>query len=237
MRESSDRIMQQADVLLRRVSPEARKMAMRQRDRRRRAMVSRAKRILAIDAAIIAAAIVLGLVIGGIGIGGFALVLLLLLVVTFGLMIFPYAPPPSQEALVGTELKALPTRTEDWLASQRAALPPPAARKLDAIATRLEHLGPQLQNLDPREPAAVEVRRLVGVELPELVNGYQKVPKHLRQADIAGSNADKQLLDGLDVVDSELGRMTHQLAQGELDALATQGRFLELKYKGADGID
>jgi hypothetical protein len=34
------------------------------------------------------------------------------------------------------------------------------------------------------------------------------------------------------VVDSELERMSTQLAAGDLKALATQGRYLELKYLG-----
>jgi hypothetical protein len=35
-------------------------------------------------------------------------------------------------------------------------------------------------------------------------------------------------------VESELSRMTEQLASGDLDKLATQGRYLELKYKGGE---
>ena len=43
---------------------------------------------------------------------------------------------------------------------------------------------------------------------------------------------DKQLVDGLTVVDSELTRISEQLATGDLNKLATQGRYLELKYQG-----
>jgi hypothetical protein len=47
---------------------------------------------------------------------------------------------------------------------------------------------------------------------------------------------DTQLIEGLNVVDAELQRMSEQLASGDLHKLATQGRYLELKYQGdSDG--
>lgn len=42
-----------------------------------------------------------------------------------------------------------------------------------------------------------------------------------------------QLIEGLSVIDAEIGRMSEQLASGDLDKLATQNRFLELKYQEA----
>ena len=45
---------------------------------------------------------------------------------------------------------------------------------------------------------------------------------------------EKQLLDGLAVVDTELSRMSEQLARGDLERLATQGKYLELKYQGGE---
>jgi hypothetical protein len=89
-----------------------------------------------------------------------------------------------------------------------------------------------MQMLDAREPAAAEVRRLIADELPELINGYNRVPANLRRDGINGMSPDKQLVDGLAVVDSELARMSEQLAAGDLNKLATQGRYLELKYQG-----
>ena len=82
------------------------------------------------------------------------------------------------------------------------------------------------------EPAAMEIRRLIADELPELVNGYLRVPQHLRRDGLNGMSPDKQLVEGLTVVDAELQRMSEQLASGDLHKLATQGRYLELKYQG-----
>jgi hypothetical protein len=89
-----------------------------------------------------------------------------------------------------------------------------------------------LQSLDEKSEAAFAVRRLIADDLPELVNGYVRVPDHLRRQDMNGLNPEKQLLDGLNIVDSELTRMSEQLAGGDLVKLATQGRYLELKYQG-----
>ncbi len=38
------------------------------------------------------------------------------------------------------------------------------------------------------------------------------------------------------MVDSELARMSADLASGDLNKLATQGRYLELKYKDENGV-
>ncbi len=133
-----------------------------------------------------------------------------------------------------TELAQLPLSTEAWLADQRRALPPPAQRLADGIGMRLEQLAPQLDRINDKEPAAAAVRRLIAEELPELINGYQRVPPHLRTQQINGLSPDKQLLDGLAVVDSELERMSAQIAVGDLNQLATQKRYLEIKYQGDD---
>jgi len=100
------------------------------------------------------------------------------------------------------------------------------------IGRKLDTLGMQLQTLNESEPIAGELRRLIGDELPELVNGYNRVPQHLRRDGINGMSPDKQLVDGLGVVDTELTRLSEQLASGDLNTLATQGRYLELKYQG-----
>lgn len=235
--ESSDRIMQQADALLRRVSPAARDLARRQRQRRHQRMMQRLRTAAIWSAVLIVGWAGLGAVLSTFSLSWIVLSLIICAAIAFFILVSGKEDEPSAEKLMESELPALPEKTESWLAQQQRALPPPANRKLDAIATRLEELRPQLQNLDPREPAAIEVRRLVGVELPELVEGYKRVPSHLRKDDGRGRSPEKQLIDGLDVVEGEIRRMTQQLAAGELDALATQGKYLELKYRGDEELN
>ncbi|MFD1610628.1 hypothetical protein ACFSCW_02295 [Sphingomonas tabacisoli] len=224
----SDLIISKAEELIRRASPEGRAAARRRRERRKQRAVRMMRRVFFVTLAILVGAVVWGLIspIGGTGVMAVALGIILAWV---GVLLFTAEPDARVEDLPQVPLKALPSRTETWLESQRPALPAPANRLIDQIGVRLEGLAPCIQQLDEREPAAMEVRRLVGEELPELVRGYQRVPQQLRR-----QGPDAQLVEGLRVVESELGRMTQELAAGNLDRLATQGKYLELKYKGAE---
>ena len=51
--------------------------------------------------------------------------------------------------------------------------------------------------------------------------------------DNGGKTPEQQLVDGLKLIDREIETMTGQIARGELDKLATRGRFLEIRYDGA----
>ena len=142
------------------------------------------------------------------------------------------SPPPT--------LAQLPQRTEIWLEAQRPALPAPAVRLIEGIGVRLEELGHAARRAEPQpSPPRSRCSKLIGEELPELIGGYRRVPEGLRRATPrnGGPTPDRQLVEGLEVVDSELRRMIEQLAGGELDKLATQRRYLELKYRGDDGLD
>lgn len=233
---SSDEVMRKAEEVLHRHSDKARSLSARGRERRNEATLAKLKRIAGADFTILIAAIVIGwfMPLGG---DGVMIAVAAMIVATLLLAIFPLTPEVTPEKIAESDIKALPLKTEQWLERQRPALPAPAVRLVDDIGVRLEALAPQLQTLDPREPAAAEVRRLIGQELPELVAGYQRVPQSLRREERAGISPDRQLVEGLAVVESELARMTEQLASGDLDKLATQGKYLELKYRGGDGLD
>ena len=101
---------------------------------------------------------------------------------------------------------------------------------VDSIGVKLEILTPQLATLDEREPAAAEIRKLIGEQLPELVKGYGRVPAPLRTVERNGLTPDQQLANGLQTIDDEIAEMTEQLARGDLDALATRGRYLQIRY-------
>lgn len=186
--------------------------------------------------AVLLAAIVWGLAIAPLGVTGVMVTALLAMGVVLLAILLSAETPVKVESLKQTDLKALPGQTARWLDTQRPALPAPARTLADGIGVKLQALAPQLAMLDEREPAAAEIRRLVGEELPELVRGYERVPPSLRKAGVDGMAPDTQLIEGLAVVDSELARMSEQLARGDLHKLATQGKYLELKYQG-DGIN
>lgn len=137
-----------------------------------------------------------------------------------------------------SDLPRLPARTDEWLELQRRSLPSGAQRELDGIHARLERLTPQLAALDPQAPLASELRQLLGQELPELVHGYQKVPPALQRQPLhGGPSPDNRLVEGLATIRTEIDRMHTRLAADDLNALATQQRFLELKYKRDDDLD
>jgi hypothetical protein len=229
----SDDIIARAEELLKRHSDSSQLMK-RARGRSLRNARTKMGRIILFLALVAIGAVLFGLAIAPLGVTGVLATAVIGIAGTLILSIFPRDGWSSASELPTTDLALLPLRTEEWLVDQRKALPPPAQRLVDGIGTRLEVLSNQLRSLDEKEPAAAEIRRLVAHDLPELVNGYGRVPSNLRKEGLNGISPDRQLLDGLGVVESELKRMSEQLAAGDLNKLATQGRYLELKYQ--DGV-
>ena len=192
--------------------------------------VSRAA--VAVGAVLIGAGIV-GTIINGIGFSGVMITALAVAAAAYALLRYPKMPMPTTESLRQTDLATLAGKTEMWLESQRPALPAPAINLMQGIGLRLDQLAPQLQNLSDNDPAAREVRKLVGEHLPELINGYKRIPETLKRKEHGGKTPEQQLVDGLKLIDREIETMTGQISRGELDKLATRGRFLELKYDQA----
>lgn len=227
----------QARAMLDRVSPEGRARALKAQRRRQAATNKLILRCLlagVITAAALAAAIELGLPIGSAGILG---AIVAWMVVCFAIVRAARERPATSDSLAATRLHQLPDVAGRWLEGQRAALPAPAIGVADDILKRLEGMTPQLARLDPKEPAADAVRKLLCVELPDLVTNYHAVPPDLRnRADNGGQSADSHLVEALGVIDAEVARMTEQLARGAFDEVATQRRYLELKYDGTGSL-
>ncbi|CAN5487139.1 hypothetical protein BH09PSE4_BH09PSE4_11980 [soil metagenome] len=230
-----DQQIARTNEFLNRTSERYSSLGQRRRQRQGTEIKKRLGRIVGVDLSIVVAAIVVGWFLP-IGMAGAMLVAALLIASTLGLAVFPLTGEVKPETLNQTPLKLLPMRTEQWLETQRSALPAPAARILDDIGTRLETLSPQLATLNDQEPAAAEIRKLIGEQLPELVKGYARVPAPLRTVERNGRTADDQLTDGLKLISDEIAEMSANLAQGDLDSLATRGRFLEIKYRDDQGI-
>ncbi|MES2057433.1 MAG: hypothetical protein V4564_15980 [Pseudomonadota bacterium] len=209
-------------------------LSARRRKRQGTEIMTRLGRIAAADAVILIAAVVVGWIVP-LGIGGAMLVMAALIAATLLFAIFPTVPEVKPETFGQTPLKLLPMKTEQWLESQRPALPAPAQTLVDGIGVRLEALTPQMVDLNEQEPAAAEVRKLIGEQLPELLKGYSRVPQALRGIERNGKTPDQQLADGLKVIDEQIAGMSAQLAEGDLNLLATRGRFLEIKYR-EDGL-
>ena len=228
----SDRVLADAEAVLRRHSERGKSLTSRARERRNASIMRRLGRIAGAAFAIIISAMVAGWFMP-LGTSGVMIVLGLLLITTLFFALLPGERAVSPDKLADTALTALPLKTEIWLENQRKALPAPAVTLVDSIGVKLETLAPQLERLGEQDPAAHEIRKLLADHLPELVTGYQSIPAPLRREERNGRVPETQLIEGLSVIDAEIGRMSEQLASGDLDKLATQNRFLELKYQEA----
>lgn len=191
------------------------------------------KATVAVGALLIGAGIV-GAIIDGIGFWGVMITGILGAAAAYVFMRYPEMPMPTTETLRLTDLGTLAGKTEIWLEAQRPALPAPAVTLMQDIGLRLDQLAPQLQTLDENDPAAREVRKLVGEHLPELINGYKRIPDSLKHKDHAGKTPSQQLVDGLKLIDREIETMTGQISRGELDKLAVRGRYLEMRYDNSE---
>jgi hypothetical protein len=218
-----------AEDLLRRMSPEGREQARREREakarRQRRLMV---RLILAAIASLMAWALLAA--IASVGVATAIAAALMLMLTT---LVFVRATPraPGREALAEAALPDLAEHTVVWLAAQRRGMPQAALHLTDAMSRRFDDLAPRLDRLDPRSPAAASIRKLVAVELPSLVESWRAVPISARRAPHAdGRTPDDHLVNGLQLIDSELARANTLLQQSTLDEIAVQGRYLELKY-------
>jgi hypothetical protein len=233
----NDPVPSQAEAMLRRVSPEGRARALKEQRKRQQANMRLVLRCLLAGVALVLALGAVNMFLSPLTplalIGGLAVFLL----ACFAIVRAGRRPAVTPTRLAEAPLAALPEEVAHWLEAQRASLPAPAINLLDGIVARLEAMAPQLAPLDPQGPAAGSVRRLLTRDMPALLEHYQTIPVTLRAAPRdGGASADAQLVNGLGIAEAEIGRMTEQLARGAFDELATQNRFLELKYEGDSGL-
>lgn len=207
----------------------------RLRARRVETLGRRVTRIAAADAAILVAAALFGGLVAPLGLFGALAVMALLVAVTVALAVWPADRAPAPERLRSVDLRVLPAQTGRWLDAQRRLLPAPAAAVADRIGRRLDVLSPQLGGVADDAPEAAEIRKLVGEQLPALVADYSRVPQPLRAQARHGRSPDAELVDGLRLIEQEIGELTERLAQGDLDQLSTRGRYLEMKYRDEGG--
>ena len=204
---------------------------------RRQHLYKKLGRVLVAGGVVLIGAALFGALIKPLGFTGLLALMVLLLGVAVLFGKWPPFPEPRQADLPKADLKQLAGRTEIWLEAQRPALPAPARQLVDGIGVQLDLLAPQLQTLDAATPAAANIRKLVGEDLPELVAGYQRIPAGLRGEAHAGRTPDETLLGGLKMLEREIGDAARSLAAGEIDKLATRERYLQLKYQGLEADD
>ena len=181
--------------------------------------------------ALIVATIVFSQVVGAIGLFGLFLVSLAALALLVAFSVWPSEP----ERVVYDE--KLPTakvvrQLETILVRRRPALPAPAARRADEIGAQLPLLESRLAELDPLDPLAQDARRLMGRDIPELLDGYERIPaEHRNRLDGAGLSVDQRLTVSLEAAREALDDLGARLSEGDRRAFETKGRFIESRYK------
>ncbi|MFT4026784.1 MAG: hypothetical protein QM676_08295 [Novosphingobium sp.] len=171
-----------------------------------------------------------GLVLDGIGLGGLFLAVLAAIVAVAVFSRWPRIGVPEIGALNRGDVRTMVGNTELWLESRRPALPAPAVSIVDRIGGQLDVLGAQLEGLDEKRPEAVEIRKLIGETLPDIVSTYTRIPQHLRGEAQGGTTPDQQLAESLGRISGEIEQITRDLAAGEIDGLAVRTKYLGYKY-------
>jgi hypothetical protein len=227
------------DVIDRVSSEEGLERARRGYRRRMRTLARIFKVILCMLLAAIVIPIVMittGLLLGPRGTEGLIATPLAVLASWALILYFGFRKPRAPHVIASASVAELPARTAEWLEHQRELMPPAAEARIDSITSALSALEPQVRNLDPRTPGVVELRRLLAEELPDLIHGYQRIPSALqKQPQLGGASPAERLVDALGTIEEQLARATRRLATDDLHALATQQRYLELKYKDGGG--
>ena len=233
MPEDPDRILSEArNALTHQRAGGRRVQAIGQRsaERRRLHATRKAVRIALAVAAVAVITMGAGLVLDGIGLGGLFVAVLAAVAAVFVFSTWPRLPVPRIGDINRGDVKTLVGNTELWLENQRPALPAPAASVVDKIGGQLDVLGVQLEGLGKERPEAVEIRKLIGETLPDVVSTYTRIPAHLRSERQAGGSPDEQVTESLGRISGEIDQITRSLAAGEIDGLAVRTRYLGYKY-------
>lgn len=208
----------------------------RRAERKARRAGQKALRMVLTVIAVIFATIFYGIVFSPIGAGGLMLIILATICAMIALGTFPRDLAPEPMKLATAKPTVLPAQVDAWLDAKRRALPALAAPKVDAISAQLAALAPQLASVPAGDPTALELNRLLGKHLPELVERYEKVAPAQRKQPLepGGPTVERQLVEGLGLIEGELARVSDALGRDTRDAFAVQGKFLESRY-GKDG--
>lgn len=218
----------------RRLFAEGQSIGRRSRALKTQHLLGRIWRVMLGVLGVIVTAMAVGIAIDGIGFAGLFFTALACVMVAALLLRYPRLKVPTREQLSEGSLKSIVGKTELWLEARRKQLPPPAARLIDHIGIQLDALGLQLDQVSENQPAAVEIRKLVGEHLPDIVNSYTAIPAHLRgEAAPGGGSPDAVLADSLSRISGEIDAVTRQLATGSIDDLAIKARYLDYRYGGA----
>jgi hypothetical protein len=228
----ADRVMQQLDER----DGAVREAAQRERQRVNSGLMRRVGRVGLAIGLVSLITIVIGLV-TPIGMFGFLAAIGIAIGIAALLSFMPSQAGGAQAPKPDLPNGQMVQRFDSYLYRQRAELPPPARAELDAISAVLPSLKQTLERIDDFNPDAQDARRLMSVHLPGLIDRYVNVPPAYRsQKDGEEVTVDERLVEGLEAGRAALKEISDRLAQSDVAALETQGRFIKSRY-GEERID
>ena len=184
-------------------------------------------------ATILAAALVFGLIVMPLQTTGFMIAVALAGAV-FMLLFFGGAAATATAPKIPTDASngEMVDKFDSYMFRARRSLPAPAQAEIDRIGNALPPLRESLARLGDTVPEAQDARRLLSIHLPGLIDRYLHVPAAYRtEADGEGKTVDQRLVEALAAGREALGDISQSLAQGDVAAFETQGRFIESRYK------
>jgi hypothetical protein len=153
-----------------------------------------------------------------------------------GLLLTPSVKMLDIDLTQALSTDALMSRLDRVIARARPALPAELAKRLDSIRTSIGEVLPRLATQMSASDDLYLVRETVLRYLPETLANYLALPPLFRTTHALrdGKTARELLGDQLGVLDAQMREVVANVAQGDAQALLTNGRFLEAKFARRD---
>ncbi|HMI19777.1 MAG TPA: hypothetical protein VK533_09550 [Sphingomonas sp.] len=117
---------------------------------------------------------------------------------------------------------------------------PPAARKhLDSILVTATSIQGRLAEMDAKGIDATPFQQLLAGYVPDTLRAYERVPAALRAKvrGASGKTPDQQIDEQLGLLADQMEKLVEVLAQGDMDAIETQTRFLQARFATAEPFE
>jgi len=148
----------------------------------------------------------------------------------------PSEPPPLANPGVATSAADLPDALRRLADRVGPDLPATARNHLASILATASSIQDRLAEMDAKGIDATPFRQLLADYVPETLRAYERVPRALRGKvrGASGKTPDQQIDEQLDLLAEQMEKLVEVLAQGDLDAIETQSRFLQARFTTAE---
>ena len=218
----SDKIIENAAIYIRRLSPEGRAAAAKLRAERKARIIKTIKYGF------------LGSTLTGAGVTGVEFVHPSFTVSIAGVVCLGFvwisawfSSKPSEPKMPASSLAPKIEAAQQWLKQQTDL---PSSKLINDLIKVLDVIKQEAMPVSLDSPYANLVTNLLDQELKDLVDNYLKITPSLRHKAIDGSSPASQFNNSLEVLKGELDKLVLLLNSNETSTLAQQSAYLNLKY-------